>query len=79
MQPEAVELGFQQGGSDKVYRLQLENVGDTWQVNAQWGRRGKALQNGVKASGVSYDEAKGVHDKLLLEKTGKGYQIAQAI
>jgi len=78
MQPERAELYFQQGSSDKVYHLQLENVQDQWSVQTQWGRRGSALQSEVKVSGSSYEEAKRVYDRILREKTGKGYQIALA-
>jgi bifunctional non-homologous end joining protein LigD len=78
MQTERAELYFQQGSSDKVYHLQLENVQDQWSVQAQWGRRGSALQSDVKVSGTSYEEAKRVYDRILREKTGKGYQIAHA-
>jgi predicted DNA-binding WGR domain protein len=56
----------------------LENVDDQWSVQAQWGRRGSALQSDVKASGVTYEEAKRVYDRILREKVGKGYQIAEA-
>src|SRR6266481_7549028 len=52
MQTERAELYFRQGSSDKVYHLQLENVDDRWSVQAQWGRRGSALQRGIKANGV---------------------------
>src|SRR6266571_7073741 len=78
MQTERAELYFQQGSSDKVYHLQLEGAQDHWAVQAQWGRRGSALQSDVKVSGTSYEEAKRVYDRILREKTGKGYQIAQA-
>jgi bifunctional non-homologous end joining protein LigD len=78
MQTEQAELHFQQGSSDKVYHLQLENVEDQWSVQAKWGRRGSALQSDVKASGVTYEEAKRVYDRILREKVGKGYQIAEA-
>jgi len=78
MQPERTELYFRQGSSDKLYHLQLENVDERWSVQAQWGRRGSALQRDVKANEVSYDEAKRVYDRVLREKMGKGYQIAQA-
>jgi bifunctional non-homologous end joining protein LigD len=77
MRTERAELYFQQGSSDKVYHLQLENVQEAWTVRAQWGRRGAALQNDVKADGVPFEEAKRVYDRILREKTGKGYQIAQ--
>jgi hypothetical protein len=51
----------------------LENVDERWSVQAQWGRRGSAL----KAKEVSYEEAKRVYDRVLREKMGEGYQIAQ--
>jgi bifunctional non-homologous end joining protein LigD len=78
MQTERAELYFRQGSSDKVYHLQLENVEDKWSVETQWGRRGSTLQSDVKANGVPYEEARRVYDRILREKTGKGYQIAQA-
>ena len=73
MQAERAELYFRQGGSDKVYHLQLENVQDRWSVQAQWGRRGSTLQSDLKTSDVPYEEAKRVYDRILREKTGKGY------
>jgi len=78
MQPERADLYFQQGSSDKVYHLHLENNQDQWSVQAQWGRRGSVLQSDVKVSGTTYEEAKRVYDRFLREKTGKGYQIASA-
>jgi bifunctional non-homologous end joining protein LigD len=78
MKAERVDLYYQQGGSDKVYHLQLDNVEGKWSVNAQWGRRGSNLQSDVKVTSATYDEAKRVYDRIFREKTGKGYQIAQA-
>jgi bifunctional non-homologous end joining protein LigD len=78
MQTERAELYFRQGSSDKVYHLQLENTQERWSVQAQWGLRGSALQSDIKVSDTNYEEAKHVYDRLLREKTGKGYQIAQA-
>ena len=78
MQTEKLELYFRQGSSDKVYHLQLENVQDRWSVQAQWGRRGSALQSDAKISNATYEEAKRIYDRVLREKTGKGYQIAEA-
>lgn len=75
---EAVELYFQQGSSDKVYHLQLEGGQEQWSVNAQWGRRGSALQSDTKVGSIAYEEAKCVYDRIIREKTGKGYRIAQA-
>lgn len=76
-QAESVELSYQDEASDKVYRLYLENDGDNWTVRAEWGRRGKALQGGVKASAVPYAEAKRGYDKLVAEKVRKGYEVAR--
>ena len=78
MQEERISLYYQQGGSDKVYHLQLETIDGQWSVHAQWGRRGSALQSDAKASGVPFEEAKRVFDRVLREKTGKGYQISEA-
>src|SRR5271155_6026783 len=75
---ETIELYFQQGSSDKVYHLQLESVEEQWSVNAKWGRRGSALQSDTKVSSVAFEEAKRVYDRIIREKTGKGYRIAQA-
>ena len=77
MQSERAELYFQQGGSDKVYHPQLETVQDKWSVNAQWGRRGSSLRSDVKVNDATYEEAKSVYDRILREKIGKGYQIAE--
>jgi bifunctional non-homologous end joining protein LigD len=77
-EPETIELYFQQGSSDKVYHLQLEGVDEQWSVKAQWGRRGSALQSDTKMNGVAFEEAKRLYDRIIREKTGKGYQIAQA-
>jgi len=73
MQTERAELYFRQGSSDKVYHLQLQNAEDQWSVQAHWGRRGSVLQSDVKARGVPYEEAKRVYDRILREKTAKGY------
>jgi hypothetical protein len=56
----------------------LENVDDKWSVPAQRGPRGSALQSDVKTSNTIYEEAKRVYERILREKAGKGYQIAQA-
>jgi hypothetical protein len=36
------------------------------------------LQSDAKVSSVAYEEAKRVYDRIIREKTGKGYRIAQA-
>jgi predicted DNA-binding WGR domain protein len=78
MQTEQAELHFRQGSSDKVYHLQLENADNKWSVQAQWGRRGSALQSDVKASGTTSEEAKRVYDRILREKVGLSMAIGRS-
>jgi hypothetical protein len=68
---ETIELYFQQGSSDKVYHLQLESVEEQWSVNAQWGRRGSALQSDAKVSSVAYEEAKRVYDQSFEKRQAR--------
>lgn len=77
MTSEHADLYFQQGGSDKVYHVQLTEDTVGWSVAAQWGRRGAALQNAVKTSGATYAATKRVYDQLVKEKLAKGYQLSE--
>lgn len=71
---ETITLYYKEGGSDKVYTAVLKPDGSGWVVNAQWGRRGNAMQTGTKTnSPVSYEEAKKIYDKLVKSKMAKGY------
>nr|WP_255651147.1 WGR domain-containing protein [Cesiribacter sp. SM1] len=71
-------LYFREGNSDKVYELELQEVGaGEYVVNFRYGRRGTALREGTKTIfPVSLAEAEKVYEKLLKEKTDKGYQSA---
>ena len=75
--PEQVSLFFTEGSSDKEYHVQLRQAPtapDAWVVDFQNGRRGKALASGTKtAQPVGFAEAKKIYDKLVSEKTKKGY------
>lgn len=75
--PEQVSLFFTEGSSDKEYHAQLrlaEGQSDTWIVEFQYGRRGKALKPGTKtAQPVDFATAKAVYDELVAEKKKKGY------
>lgn len=42
------------------------------------GRRGSSLQCDTKTSGVPYEEAKRVFERVLREKTGKGYRATES-
>jgi len=73
---ESVSLYYRDSSSDKVYMASLE--GDdkgNYVVNFQYGRRGSSLTTGTKTPNrVPYYQAKKIYDKLVSEKTGKGYK-----
>ncbi|MBE9227412.1 WGR domain-containing protein [Phormidium sp. LEGE 05292] len=69
-------LHYQEGTSDKVYEVDLCLVGsDRYVVNFRYGRRGATLKEGVKTEQpVTLAQAEKAFDKLVGEKTKKGYQ-----
>ncbi|XWK88930.1 MAG: WGR domain-containing protein [Phormidium sp.] len=69
-------LHYQEGTSDKVYEVDLCLVGtDRYVVNFRYGRRGATLKEGVKTQQpVTLAQAEKVFEKLVGEKTKKGYQ-----
>lgn len=72
---ESANLYFKAGSSDKVYNATIEQVDDKYVVNFSYGRRGSALKSGSKTtSPVVMKDAKIIFDKLVREKTSKGYQ-----
>lgn len=74
IQTEKATLYFRQGSSDKVYQAALLPSGSGYLVSFAYGRRGSTLQTGTKtAQPVGYEEAKKIFDKLVSEKTAKGY------
>ena len=68
-------LYFQQGSSDKVYEVDLCEVGaHQYVVNFRFGRRGAALKEGAKTTApVARAEADKIFHALVAEKTKKGY------
>lgn len=70
----AVELFFQEGSSDKVYRAQIVKDGALYTVKCQWGRRGSTLQEGSKAVKVALAVAEKKFESLVREKRNKGYE-----
>ena len=69
------ELFFQEGSSDKVYAAELVLHDDgSYSVKVQWGRRNAGTNTGNKAVRVEKAAAIKVFDRLLREKTNKGYQ-----
>jgi bifunctional non-homologous end joining protein LigD len=71
---EQVTLYFRQGSSDKVYQARIEQQDGSYVVNFAFGRRGAPLQSATKTQApVSYEEGKRILDRLVKEKTPKGY------
>lgn len=73
-------LHFQEGDSDKVYEVDLCDLGGSsgskrYLVNFRYGRRDKALRAGTKTtSPVEFAEANKLFDSVVVSKTNKGYQ-----
>lgn len=73
-QPDQAHLFFKQGSSDKEYVAMIEPKDGLFVVNFAYGRRNSTLQTGTKTqSPVDYDTARTIFDKLVKEKTAKGY------
>lgn len=73
-QAENITLYYREGSSDKVYQAAIEPQGELFVVSFAFGRRGAALSTGTKTSApVDYATARAIYDKLIREKTAKGY------
>lgn len=71
---EQTTLYYRQGSSDKVYQASIQPRDQGFVVISIFGRRGSTQQTAVKTpSPVSYDRAKAIYEKLIREKTAKGY------
>ena len=67
-------LYYAEGRSDKEYHVDLVAVEGGHLVNFRFGRRGSALTVGTKtAVPVDFVQAQTIYDKLVKEKTAKGY------
>ena len=70
------DLWYCEGTSDKVYHATIEKSGSGYVVNFAYGRRGSALKTGSKTTGpVPLPQAQKIYERLVSEKTGKGYQL----
>ena len=79
MTKDSITLYFKEGGSDKVYQCSVEEEPGGCVVNFAFGRRGSTLNVGSKTPApVPYDKAKAIYDKLVREKTAKGYSPGAA-
>ena len=71
---ESITMYFREGPSDKVYQAGIEPADGGYVVRFAYGRRGTTLQTGTKTSTpITHDEARRIYDKLVAEKTAKGY------
>lgn len=71
---QSIELFYREGSSDKVYKVNISEQGTGFVVNFAYGRRGSALTTGTKTpKPVAIDQAQKVYNKLIQEKTAKGY------
>jgi bifunctional non-homologous end joining protein LigD len=76
---ENITLYYREGSSDKVYQCAIESAGERFIVNFAYGRRGSTLNTGTKTNvPVDYETAKHTFDKLVKEKTAKGYVTGEA-
>ena len=67
-------LYYSEGSSDKEYHAEIVEVAGGNVVNFRYGRRGSSLTVGTKTSApVDFAQAKKIYDKLVKEKTSKGY------
>ena len=67
-------LYYAEGSSDKEYHAEIVEVAGGNVVNFRYGRRGSSLTVGTKTSApVDFAQAKKIFDKLIKEKTTKGY------
>ena len=74
---ETAELYFREGTSDKVYNLSIAaSAVGAWKVVAEYGRNGGKLKEETKGTGLDYDDAKDIYDRVLAEKLKKGYKQA---
>jgi len=71
---ETITLYYREGSSDKVYQASIRPQGEGFMVHFAYGRRGSTLSTGTKnPSPVHHEEAKRIYDRLIHEKTSKGY------
>jgi bifunctional non-homologous end joining protein LigD len=69
-----IELFYREGSSDKVYKASLTEEPKGFVVNFAYGRRGNTLTTGTKTvKPVPYEQALKIYNKLVQEKTAKGY------
>jgi len=70
----SITLYYREGASDKVYQASIHPKDGGYVVTFAFGRRGSTLSTGMKTSTpVDYETAQRVFNRLIEEKTVKGY------
>ncbi|QDU95675.1 hypothetical protein [Lignipirellula cremea] len=71
-------LHFREGNSDKVYEVDLCEVGsDQCVVNFRYGRRGSVLRDGSRTPApITFAAAERLYEDLVASKQAEGYQTA---
>ena len=63
------KLHFREGNSDKIYEVDLCEVGNQFLVSFRYGKRGTELKEGTKTTNpVSREEADKIFQKLIARK-----------
>ena len=71
-------LYYRAGSSDKIYQCTIAPQAGLYVVNFAYGRRGSTLNTGTKTTTpVALSTAQSIFDKLVKEKTAKGYTRAE--
>jgi len=70
----STRLFYKDGSSDKEYHAAVNEVEGGYTVTFAFGRRGTALSAGTKTlAPVTLEKAQAIYDRLIAEKTAKGY------
>lgn len=69
----SIRLAYRDDSSDKVYHAAIVETDGKFSVNVEWGRRGSTLSTSTKAKDTTLEKANSAFDRVVKEKTGKGY------
>jgi bifunctional non-homologous end joining protein LigD len=70
----AIRLAYRDGSSDKVYHAAVVETDGKFSCEVEWGRRGSTLSTGTKAKDTTLEKAQVAFDRIVKEKTSKGYE-----
>ena len=70
-------LQFTEGTSDKVYIAAIHLNGEVYSVICHYGRRGSTQKTVDKGTFYSFHDAYNEYDRVIRQKTSKGYWITE--